>query len=102
MRLETFGIESDKDIGTLLLGQVFDHAGYMACSTDLGGKEVGGETGRIAVRLLVPSGDHAVYLEPVTHVKSEYEVLLQRNRSLQYVGAGKLENGAPIIYCRLV
>lgn len=102
MRLETFGIESDKDIGTLRLGQVFDHAGYMACSTDLGGKEVGGETGRIAVRLLVPSGDHAVYLEPVTHVKSEYEVLLQRNRSLQYVGAGKLENGAPILYCRLV
>lgn len=102
MRLETFGIESDKDIGTLRLGQVFDHAGYMACSTDLGCKEVGGETGRIAVRLLVPSGDHAVYLEPVTHVKSEYEVLLQRNRSLQYVGAGKLENGAPIIYCRLV
>ncbi len=102
IRLETFGIESDKDIGTLRLGQVFDHAGYMACSTDLGGKEVGGETGRIAVRLLVPSGDHAVYLEPVTHVKSEYEVLLQRNRSLQYVGAGKLENGAPILYCRLV
>jgi hypothetical protein len=102
IRLETFGIESDKDIGTLRLGQVFDHAGYMACSTDLVGKEVGGETGRIAVRLLVPSGDHAVYLEPVTHVKSEYEVLLQRNRSLQYVGAGKLENGAPILYCRLV
>lgn len=102
MRLETFGIESDKDIGTLRLGQVFDHAGYMACSTGLGGKEVGGETGRIAVRLLVPSGDHSVYLEPITHVKSEYEVLLQRNRSLQYVGAGKLENGAPILYCRLV
>ena len=102
MRLETFGIESDKDIGTLRLGQVFDHAGYMACSTGLGGKGVGGGTGRIAVRLLVPSGDHAVYLEPVTHVKSEYEVLLQRNRSLQYVGAGKLENGAPILYCRLV
>lgn len=102
MRLETFGIESDTDIGTLRLGQVFDHAGYMACSTDLGGKEVGDETGRIAVRLLVPSGDHAVYLEPITHVKGEYEVLLQRNRRLQYVGAGKLDGGAPILYCRLV
>lgn len=102
MRLETFGIESDKDIGTLRLGQVFDHAGYMACSTDLGGKAVGSKAGRIAVRLLIPSGDHAVYLEPITHVNGEYEVLLQRNRRLQYVGAGKLENGAPILYCRLV
>ena len=102
MRLETFGIESDQDIGTLRLGQVFDHAGYLACSTDLGGKAVGSKAGRIAVRMLVPSGDRAVYLEPITHVKGEYEVLLQRNRRLQYVGAGKLDGGAPILYCRLV
>lgn len=99
MRFETFHLASAEDIGALRIGEIFDHAGYMACSTDIGGKDVGGKGNRVAVRLLVTSGDHAVYLEPITKVKREFEVLLQRNRRVEYVGAGKLANGDPLLYC---
>lgn len=102
MRFETFHLTSAKDIGAIRIGEIFDHDGYMACSTDIGGKDVGGNGNRIAVRLLITSGDHAVYLEPITKVKGEFEVLLQRNRRLEYVGAGKLANGDPLLYCRLL
>lgn len=101
MRLETFHLSSVNEFGSIKLGQSFKHEGYMACSTDAGGKLIG-VSDRIAVRILVPSGANAVYLEPITHVPGEYEVLLPRDRSLEYVGAGQLDDGAPILYCRLV
>lgn len=101
MRPEMFHLTSAKDVGELKPGSVYNHAGYMACSTASGGVDASGDE-RIAVRILVPAGSNAAYLEPITMVSDEFEVLLPRGKDLELVGSGKLPDGNPVLYCRLV
>lgn len=101
MPLAFFGIDSASKLPSIPLGMVFDHAGYMACSLDAGGKSTGDDD-RVVTRILIPPGSNGVYLEPITKYPGEHEILMARGKRLVYEGIGRLSGGIPVAYLRLV
>lgn len=101
MHLDTFGVTNVQDALTLPRGKEFDHAGFLATSLNEGGEKANPDP-RIATRILVPPGMPAAYLEKITSIAGEEEILLPRGQRLEYVTSGSLPNGQPVLFLRLV
>lgn len=99
VRPETFGVHDASELDKLKPGDVFNHAGYRACSIIDGGVKL--EPDRIATRIFVHKGDHAAWLAEISENKQEAEMLLQRGRNLRFV-AKRVEHGEPVLILELV
>ncbi|NEG89161.1 ADP-ribosyltransferase [Bifidobacterium aerophilum] len=102
MRLDVFDIDELDQLPTIPPGRIIRHNGYMATSLFEGGVKVENDGVRITTRVLLPPGCNAIYLEPITKKKGQEEILLPRGTFLQYEGFGRMKNGDPVIYARLV
>ncbi|KFI65750.1 hypothetical protein BCUN_0245 [Bifidobacterium cuniculi] len=102
--IKTFNITSSSQVTDLRPGSVYGHAGYMATSLIEGGiKAVKDDGERIAARILVPPGSHAVYLQPSSKARTrQEEVLLPRDSVLQYDSYSVMSDGRIMLYLRLV
>ncbi|KAB7790667.1 phage protein [Bifidobacterium leontopitheci] len=102
MPLSTFGLSSVEDVFGLVPGKFYDHPGYMATSLLDGGVLADKSLDRIAVRILVPSGFNAVYLQPISKSKKrQEEVLIARNSRLRVESVANTGNGV-MVFVRLV
>ena len=101
MQLDFFKVDSPRKLGSISYGEELIHDGYAAGTTNVGGVPAGGGT-RIATRILVTPGSRGVYLEPFTRHPGEHEVLLARGRKFIFEGLGKLPDGSPLVYLRMV
>lgn len=101
MDIRFFNVKSDKELARIPLGMKFTHTGYAAGTTDIGGVAAGGGD-RIATRILIPPGSNGVYLEPFSRHPGEHEILLPRGRTFMLDGFGKLPDGSPLVYLRMV
>lgn len=70
--------EKAERVDHLRQGKITDpNAGCLATSLDVGGHGVGMGPGEgVYIRILLPPGTHCAYLQNVTQVKEEHEILL--------------------------
>lgn len=85
-----FGIRDPHEVDKLRNGKITDpNAGYLANSLDAGGHGVGVRPGEgVRIRILLPPGTHCAYLQNVTQVKEEHEILLPRGVKLKIIDHG--------------
>lgn len=85
-----FGVRDPHDIDHLRRGKITDpNAGYLATSLDAGGHGVGVRPGEgVRIRILLPPGTHCAYLQNLTQVKEEHEILLPRGVKLRIIDHG--------------
>lgn len=85
-----FGIRDPHDVDHLRRGRITKaNAGYLATSLDAGGHGVGVRPGEgVRIRILLPPGTHCAYLQNVTQVKEEHEILLPRGVKLKIIDHG--------------
>lgn len=85
-----FGVRDPHEVDKLRNGRITKaNAGYLATSLDAGGHGVGVRPGEgVRIRILLPSGTHCAYLQNVTQVKEEHEILLPRGVKLKIIDHG--------------
>lgn len=76
--LKTFEVTTVQDALKIKPGKSFDHPGFQATSLNEGGAAADGKP-RIATRILVSPGTPAAYLEHITVIRGEEEILLPRS-----------------------
>lgn len=85
-----FDVRDPHEVDKLRNGRITKaNAGYLATSLDAGGHGVGVRPGEgVRIRILLPSGTHCAYLQNVTQVKEEHEILLPRGVKLKIIDHG--------------
>ena len=99
-----FGVSTPAGVDSLRCGVLTEpNAGYLATSLDVGGHGSGVNPGDgVRIRILLPPGTHCAYLQDVTQVKDEHEILLPRNVKLRVVDHGVDDNRERWVHAVLV
>ena len=82
---KAFGLKAGQDIGSLVNMEFKDEGITSVSLSNFTGGMFGGQIGSITMHISVPKGSKALFVEPMSLSRGEYEVLLPRNTTFRVV-----------------